>query len=148
MLPGEIKHESRNGGGMKSRHLEWQACSLTHAKNETSKATAWEQICSAEKVQSCSAIVWMGWSEANWSRCVIPDQMILFVSTVSSKVVRPQFCPLKGPKISSFCHAPHPHVQVTDVSFTTVLNAEPVLKSAIVNGHHFRALLDTENIFY
>lgn len=51
--------------------------------------------------------------------------------------------PIKGPKISSFCHAPHPHVQVTDMSFTTVMNAEPVLKSAIVNGHHFRALLDT-----
>lgn len=32
------------------------------------------------------------------------------------------------------------------MSFTPVMNDEPVLTSAIVNGHQFRALLDTESV--
>lgn len=64
--------------------------------------------------------------------------MILFVST--------SILPLK--RVQDFkllpCTVPHSQVQVTDMSFTPVMNDEPVLTSAIVNGHQFRALLYTE----
>ena len=62
---------------------------------------------------------------------------------------RASVCPLKGPKLSSFCHVPHPSVPAPVMAPTLApdpeleLDAEPIMTPACVNGQQVQALLDT-----
>nr|XP_061827918.1 uncharacterized protein LOC133614004 [Nerophis lumbriciformis] len=64
---------------------------------------------------------------------------------------RAPVCPLKGPKLSSFCHVPHPSVSASVMAPALAPNpepeakpnTEPIMMPACVNGRPVQALLDT-----